>query len=365
MLEKYLIDLIEGRRKGILPEFIKMFTYAVSKGYQAGSSIRNLAYDKGLKYVQKANLPVVSIGNIVAGGVGKTPLVLKLARELLTFGTPAIVLRGYRSPAEKSKTPIVQSEGRGPKFLPSIVGDEAYLLSKNLPEAVVCVGSDKIHGTQMASEMGAKWVLLDDGFQHRKLGRDIEIIVISSNDPFGKKHFLPRGYLRDNLKSLKRANLIVALQNGADLELSAENEALLRKYTAAPLVYMKQEITGFESFQRSDLKIDLKEKRIGIFCGVANPSRFYHSISQLGAKIVESFYLSDHLTFDEKAKLKFLDSCRTKGAEMLICTEKDGVKLDSLDGFDLPLVWTKTTLNIVSGHSAWDKVLTCLTQNGS
>jgi tetraacyldisaccharide 4'-kinase len=341
----------------------------------------------------------MSIGNIVAGGVGKTPVVIKLAQELSKYGVPGIVLRGYRSAAEHGKKPVILSIGNGPQLPSAIVGDEAYLLSQNVPQAIVCVGKNKVHGAQIACELGADWILLDDGLQHRRLGRDIELIVVNAADPFGKGYFLPRGYLRDEINALKRADLILISENAGALSL--EDEAKIQKISSAPMIKMRQEISAFLDWDGNFLGLNLKEKKVGIFCGIGDPKRFHQSLARLGAEIVGSLHFPDHLAEDGPKMRKFIKECKEKGAELILCTEKDRVKLSEMRDVEpaipakknkepsngakayspgegspvrgdaplgkkelagiadveLPLRWVKTTINITHGKEHWDRMI--------
>lgn len=354
-IEQYITDVIEGKKKGVLSGLVKACSFPFSLGYQTGCFLRNKAYDRGWLKIEQVPLPVISIGNIVAGGVGKTPLVLKLAQDIALFGNPGIVTRGYRSEAEKAPIPLVLSKGKGPEYPALIAGDEAYLLAKNVPQAIVCVGKNKVEGAKIAYANGAQCILLDDGFQHRQLARDIEIVVISSSDPFGKGHFLPLGYLRDEVKSLIRADLIVIAESGK--KLAPEEENAIRKLTSVPFVHAKQEISHFYDWDNAPLALDIKGMKIAIFCGIGSPQRFYQSLQGLGADIVEACYFPDHLAAHGEAMERFVSKSKEKGAQLLLCTEKDRVKLSDQLPHDLPFAWTRTALTIAKGNEHWDRLL--------
>jgi len=355
IIESTIQKVIQGEQSGFWACLIKMTCIPFSLAYHAVTLLRNFAYDKGWLKIHRINVPVISIGNIVAGGVGKTPVVIKLAQELSQYGVPGIVLRGYRSPAEHGKEPAILSLGNGPQLPAAVVGDEAYLLSRNVPQAIVCVGKNKVSGAQMACKLGADWVLMDDGLQHRRLGRDIELIVVNAADPFGKGYFLPLGYLRDEISALKRADLILISENAGPLSLV--NEAKIQKISSAPMIKLRQEISAFLDWDGNPLELNLKEKKVGIFCGIGDPKRFHQSLTRLGIEIVGSLHFPDHLAKDGPKMRKFIKECKEKGAELMLCTEKDQVKLSNMRAAELPLGWVKTMINITHGKEHWDKLL--------
>ena len=207
-LQNYVQDIIEERRKAPLAKGVLL---ALSKFYRTGVSLRNHAYDQLWLKTFKSPLPVISVGNIVAGGTGKTPLIRLLLQELTPECGVALLTRGYRSQIEKSGE--VVNLAASPST-PEMCGDEPFWLSSLFPKTAVWVGKNRVLSAQKAFEEGAECLLLDDGMQYRRLHRDIDIVVMDAQDLFGKNHYLPRGYLRDSRKRLFGADLIVV--NHAD-----------------------------------------------------------------------------------------------------------------------------------------------------
>ena len=208
-MELYLKQVISGRQKGVWALCIKAILLPLSWLYRFFIYCRNWLYDRGWmrRYVPPVPL-VISVGNIVAGGTGKTPVTLMLAEVFYGRFKPAILSRGYRSKAEKLVAPIFLCEGEGPLFPASYCGDEPYLFAKRLPKALVIVGRNRRKASVLAAKAGAQVILLDDGMQHRRLAKDFEVIVVDAGNPFGNGYFLPRGFLREELHALKRADLI-------------------------------------------------------------------------------------------------------------------------------------------------------------
>src|ERR1700733_10630426 len=203
-LERSILKIIRGEKKApVAMACLKAFSLA----YRSVIALKNLAYDKKLLASEKLSVPVVSIGNLVAGGTGKTPLVHSLALALQGKVHLGILSRGYKSQIEKSKQIKQISAGNGPLCSPAECGDEPYLLAQKT-KASLWVGADRIASGKKAIEQGANCLLLDDGMQHRRLFRDFEIVVIDGTSPFSEGNFLPCGWLRDSPKRLKNADLI-------------------------------------------------------------------------------------------------------------------------------------------------------------
>lgn len=218
--------------------------------------------------VFKVAVPVISIGNVVAGGTGKTPFVHLLAKNFSKTKKVAILSRGY-----------------GP------MPDEPMLLARRLPNVGVYVGKDRVALAKQAVKEGAELIFLDDGFQHRRLHRDLDIVLHGQ----GKEHYLPWGFLRDSPSRLKTAEVVD----------TKDTRLVLKRI----LDLQGREIPSIRGWE------------VGIFCGIARPERFKKTVEELGAKVVKEVYFADH----ELADLSLL------GEGVWICTEKDFVKLPKTD----------------------------------
>lgn len=313
-LETHILDIIEGRKKAPL---IKALLGLIAQGYRAGVAVRHFGYDWIIPST-KLKVPVISIGNIVAGGTGKTPFVIYLAKALHPKKI-AIATKGYRRNCKK--TVIVKKDTS-----PHMCGDEPFLLSQKLPEATVIVDESRAFAGYLAQIYGAEVLLLDDGMQHRQLHRDMEIVVMHSDDLFGKGNYLPAGLLRDSPRRLKRATHII-LNGIHDEEHFAKVTELLASYTSAPITAM-------------DIVIENKEevagKKVACFCGIASPSRFKSTLARLGCEIESSIEKPDHVAFTKEELETFCS--KVKGADCLVCTEKDFVKLPKDLTLPLPIV---------------------------
>jgi len=351
-LEKYFLDVITGRQKGVFAILLRFLLWLLSWPYRLYTICRNFIFDQGWVSRYFPPVPVViSIGNIVVGGTGKTPVTLMIAQEFYQEFLVAVLSRGYRSQAEKLPIPIVLCKGEGPMQSASFCGDEPYLIAQNIPKAFVIVGKNRHKASDIAARAGADVILLDDGMQHRRLARDYEVIVMDTTDLFGQGHFLSRGLLREGVQSLSRADLII-LNHVTDTKSFDAMKKEVARHSTAPVVGTKMEVVQAETFG-GEAVTDMKGKKVGIFCGIAHPEYFQNTVLQEGGIIVDSAYAADHMCLDPKALAAFAESCKAKGAEMLLCTEKDKVKILDLQGLALPLAYLKMRLKLLEGQNEW------------
>jgi tetraacyldisaccharide 4'-kinase len=351
-LESYFLNVMNGKQKGTGAGLLRFFLMLVSWPFRLFVACRNFVFDRGWIGCYFSPVPVViSIGNIVVGGTGKTPVTLMFAKEFYDEFFIGILSRGYRSLAEKLPIPVVLSKGEGPMQSASFCGDEPFLLSQNLPKAFVVVGKNRHKASDIAARAGVQLILLDDGMQHRRLARDFEVVVMDTMDLFGQGHFLPRGFLREGAKSLSRADLIV-LNHVDDKEAFQEMKKRVSKYTRALIVATRMEVMGLETLS-GEVITSIEGKKVGVFCGIAHPEYFQKTILQQGSEVVASAFTSDHLILDFPTLESFAVKCKDMGAEMLICTEKDKVKIDEKAQFALPIVWLKMNLRLVEGEDEW------------
>jgi tetraacyldisaccharide 4'-kinase len=313
--------------------------------YQAGVRLRHFLYDRQIFTKQFAPLPVVSIGNVVAGGAGKTQTTLLLAELLAKDLRVAILSRGYRGGAEHAKHPLLVDVN---KHSADLCGDEPWLLASRLSSTLVIVNKNRFKSALEAEKLGAQMLVLDDGMQHRKLHRDFEIVVVDGKVPFGK--YLPRGRLREDLQRLKGADLILFV--GVPSE---EVEREVASLSAAPQVAARITLAG--PFQLDGGQAEaIKGKNVALFCGIGNPARFVKTVEELGAQIVAAHFSPDHRILKEKGLRQFATLSKERGAALLLCTEKDKVKLSKSD-LPLPVGWVRATLEIVKNQQVWIKTV--------
>jgi tetraacyldisaccharide 4'-kinase len=284
---------------------------------EAVNAVVHFLYANGALRTHRAVAPVLSIGNIAIGGTGKTPLVAALARELVARGRrPAILTRGYR---RRGHEPVVAV---GHHSLPwDVLGDEPALLSRALPDVPVVVDPDRVRGASTAvTSMDADVLLLDDGFQHWRLGRDVDVAAVDARDPLCRQR--PR---RESPRALRRADAIVV--TGAERGNAAEAMLLLAEH--APRALLTQSTNRATSLHRGEERLDteaLRGARVLAVAGIASPERFFATLEDLGAVLVECVRRPDHHVHTAAEVRALLARASARDAE-IVMTAKDAIKL--------------------------------------
>jgi tetraacyldisaccharide 4'-kinase len=291
---------------GAVPKTVRAALTPLSAMYRVASSVRSLLYDRGILRVYQSSIPVVSVGNLTVGGTGKTPVAAWVATEIRERGrAPAIVLRGY--------------------------GDDEPLVHKRLNEGVeVVVCRDRVRGIREAVACGADAVVLDDGFQHRRAARDLDILLVSADGWTGRAPLLPVGPWREPLKAARRASLIIITRKTAG---RAKVEAVQRALAAvAPSVPQAVatlrlgEVVSTTTGQSIPLTA-LADTRVLAIAAIATPDSFFEQLAATGA-IVDPRPFPDHHTFSSREAARLAEAA--EAANFAVCTLKDAVKLESL-----------------------------------
>ncbi|MGH9553974.1 MAG: tetraacyldisaccharide 4'-kinase, partial [Terriglobales bacterium] len=283
--------------------------------------------------------PVISIGNLTVGGTGKTPVTIDLARRLSEKNLKVAVLsRGYE---RKSAEPqVVVSDGSRLLATCEDAGDEPFLIARSVPSAVVISGSDRVAtGARAVTEFGAQVILLDDGFQHIRLKRSFDIVLIDYNDDLECDALLPAGRLREPLSALGRATSIVITKVpvGCDSDRIMQISSIIRKHN-------KRADISYCQFKPSCSE-NLKGERVLALCGIARPEQFLDSINQLGGTVVKSCVYPDHHWYTEQ-EIETLDSLvRKNKATCVVTTEKDYVRIAKHDHVPCPIVTVRQEAN--------------------
>lgn len=357
-LETLFLSLISSKSNGTASRLVKISLIIPSYLWNLVTKCRNWIYDKGFFCRYIAPVPLtISIGNIVVGGTGKTPLTIFLARLFSAHCLSAVLARGYKGAAEKLEQPITLSLGKGPLHTPAMCGDEPYLISQRVPHAFVVVGKDRIAGAEMAVALGAQVLLLDDGFQHRRMGRDIDIVLLNANDLFGQGYLLPRGLLRESPESLNRAQLIIINSSPHDEKQFATLAEQIKLYSKAPIVGMAPKIDAYLNLKGQYATPLPRGTKVALFCGIAAPERFEQSLAEEGLDIVSKLEIKDHGIFNLHNLNQFVNNARNSGAEWIICTEKDAVKLPEKLSLSLPLIIPRMELAVLHGEPEWKQFL--------
>lgn len=333
MWQSAYLDLISKKKQGIFAAMLRAILWLLSIPFAFIVWMRS----KFLRPKYKPRAKTISIGNIVAGGTGKTPFAIYLAAKL---GPCALLLRGYKAKIEKEAVSLVVTKETEDVAL---IGDEAMLIFRRVPQAKVIVGRNKCQSAQIADSLRLPYILIDDGMQHMHLARDVEIVLLDSQNPFGYGYLLPRGLLREPPSSLSRADLVVITsRSGEDDVVSVEQE--IRRYTSAPICTMTYEPYGLYDLQDRPVELASNTK-VTAFCAIAKPEQFLKTLSSLGLVVERFVSFPDHdmVPLDELKKL-------AKSGSYLICTEKDRVKFSPKEAAELPLLWLKVEVKITAGE---------------
>lgn len=298
-----------------------------------GLAMRSRArlYALGLFRQHFLPVPVISVGNLVLGGTGKTPTVQHLAKLLLRHGyQPAIVSRGYGGKA-KAKANVI-SDGRRLLLSPEEAGDEPYMLAETLAGVPVLTGTRRLYPCLVAVEdYNADVLILDDGFQHLAIGRDIDIVLFDGGVLAGDKRIFPGGILREPLSSLHRCHAFVITGINDDNRQQAEQYGkFLRSQFREKSVFFAS--LGNLKLQSPDgLGRDVAAGLFFAFCGIANPSRFQNSLNDLSIRQSGFLALPDHVRYHQKMMNDICSKALASGARHLVTTQKDFVKIKNLD----------------------------------
>jgi tetraacyldisaccharide 4'-kinase len=315
-------------------------------GYRLGAGARNLAFDRGWKTVRRADVPVVSVGNLTLGGTGKTPMVEWLARWFRAHGVRVAVLsRGYGQP-----------EG---------LNDEGRVLEENLPDVPHLQGADRAELARIAvEELESQALVLDDGFQHRRLGRDLDVVLLDALDPFGGGRLFPRGLLREPVRSLRRAGVVVLSR--ADL-ISVEERKAIRtraeRDAGQPIRWLEARHAPLDVLDAEGRSYPLAPTLgvpVAVFCGIGNPEGFRKTLEQIGAPLVGFQAFPDHHPYHARDLADLAAWATTLGAELVLTTQKDLVKLRTQTLGPLPLRALRIGLDLMEGASVLDEALTPL-----
>ena len=261
---------------------------------------------------------MVSVGNLSVGGTGKTPMVRWLAETMISRAVrTAVVSRGYGGSAGPG--PVVVSEGDGPRCDATVCGDEPWMLAHTVPDVLVVVGSNRTEGARKAIELGARLILLDDGFQHRALARDMDIVLLDRTRPFDRDRLLPGGRLREPASALARADWIVLTRSASPDGAERLQAAIRAANPKAPILHADHHPSGF--FDALGAEVERPSRAIA-FCGIGNPARFRADLEGLGIAVAGFTAAHDH----RRVGPRRLERLRAEAADQeatLVTTEKD------------------------------------------
>lgn len=304
--------------------------------YGTAVKIRNSLYDKKILRAYGSKAFVISIGNVTTGGVGKTPVTLEAAKYFLSLNKKvAIISRGYGGRLSNKKPNLV-SDGSGSVFKASIAGDEPVWLSDNAKGAYVVTCGSRLRAEKfLAEKYCPDVIILDDAFQHRKMKRDMDIVLVDAKNKFGNEHVLPAGPLREELQSLNRAEKIVVVNKGFESQKALMFcDELKKKYNKD--TYLCQIVPDY-AYNIITGETLPKESKIMAFSAIGQPSGFYEFLKQ-DYKLAAVLEFEDHHSYDKSDISKIIEFAQEENVEYVITTEKDAVKLiDLIDDVEIPI----------------------------
>jgi len=330
--EAYFRELVEGKRRSPADRIVFLLLLLCSVPYAGVMRLRSMLYCFGLLPSKRLPRPVISVGNVVVGGTGKTPMTLWVAAYLMARGKKVAVLtRGYGGRLEGQVAMV--ADGIRRLLEPADAGDEPCLLADQLPGLIVVMGSDRYRAGCLAMErFNPDIFILDDGFQHLKLHRDVDILLMDGRKPTGNGRIFPAGLLREPLSALRRAQLVLFTRSdGVDPDGIVLPEGMER-------CHARHHLTGFTTGRSVELRpfSDLTGLRGLAFAGIADPDGFFNSLEAAGVTLAATLAFPDHSSYGDEECAALARLKRSSRADFLITTAKDAVKLASAAAGEFP-----------------------------
>jgi len=288
------------------------------------SSTRNYLYNNNFFIVKSINVPIISIGNLELGGTGKTPTVLYVAKFLLNNNyNPGIVSRGYK---RSSSGQQLVTDGKNIFLTADEAGDEPFLLAQNLKNIPIVVNKNRFSASNyLKSKFNVNVILLDDAFQHRKIKRDIDLLLINTNTPLKELTLFPSGVLRENFYNYKRASALLLCKKIKSNDESVNDFYKKIKFKNKFYCSFVFDLYCTKTFSYLDPK-EIKEN-VFAFCGIGNPKSFFKTLNQLNIKLNILKTFKDHQLYSKKIVNNLIDTIKKNNIYYIITTEKDYIKL--------------------------------------
>lgn len=314
------LDVIHGRRLGPHYDALRALLRGMAVIYRGLIAVRNLYYTLLPAARRRVPVPVISIGNITVGGTGKTPMAALVAGLLAERGRrPAILTRGYMGASTRSDGSVERR----------MESDEALVLKRRCPKATIVIHPDRVAGARAAIEKGCDVMVLDDGFQHRRLERDLDLVLVDATAPFGLGWMLPRGLLREPVSALRRSDVIAVTRS--DLIDPSDRMLLISRLKRIsgdkPMLFARHAIAGVEDAHGRALTSDLSSIQAVVFAGIANFEGFRRTVEELGVRILAAYEYPDHHAYTPEELTGLADVAQNLEANAVLTTEKDAVKI--------------------------------------
>lgn len=337
LLKQYIYDLMNDRKKGPAAGVLKACLLMISYIYGFLAACHYFFYKVNLLKSHKSGIATISVGNITLGGTGKTPFVIMLAECLAAKDRKtAVLIRGYGE-------------------------DEWKMLEEKLGKRgiKILVGKNRAKSARKAEHCGMDTLILDDGFQHRRLKRDLDIVLVDSENPFGNGRLFPRGILREPIKNLKRADVIVLTKTDKGKQnIGIIEEKLKRIASGKPILKAVHEPKALFNIRDGNIETPdfIKNKTVCALSAICDPSYFRHTVQKIGALIGLEFTFSDHYAYKARDLNRIFKECKSKNISIIVTTEKDAVKLKNLPPIekDPQILALSVELKVIQGKEELD-----------
>ena len=354
--EEFWRAVLAGEKKGVGYDFVRALLAVLAGAYSVGLTVYLWAEKVGLRRRARMPVPVISIGNLSVGGTGKTPMAQLVARRFQDSGRRVAILnRGYRGASESAEAVVSDREGRT-LLSASDAGDEAVLLAQSLPGVPVVVGKDRRRSAKIAlARFQPDLLLLDDALQYWQLYRDLDIVLLDARLPFDNGYPLPRGLLREPIKNIRRAGVIVvtrAERIGAE-ERSSLLQELAKLSPDTPVFFARHRPDGWRPINRT--AEGAEPVSCLAVCAIAQPESFFRSVKDAGIDTAGTLAFGDHSRYAESEKAQIAGKIKECGAKCVVTTAKDAVKM-SEDYLPVPAFSLQTVVEIENESEFWKAI---------
>jgi tetraacyldisaccharide 4'-kinase len=362
-------ELVSGRRRGLGAATVRGLLNLLEFPYFSITSLRNFLYDSGVFPTHRLPIPIISVGNLTLGGTGKSPMVAWLGRFFLDQGIqPGIISRGYGQSTNGVNDEFLELAFR----LPTI----PHRLNRNR----VAAARDFLN-SQSINSQNIDLLILDDAFQHRKIDRNLDIVLLDALEPLGYEHVFPRGMLRESITALRRAD-VVFLSRADLIDESQRRKIHDRVIALSPdilwgeIVHEPQSLISISKMKTqtenkiekgTEMKMEtaikttdisaIRDQRILAFCGIGNPNAFRQTLEYYGANVVELITFPDHHQFKMEDLNKLEQIAQREKVDSILCTMKDFVKIERIESGSIPIQAVLVNIRFLSGETAFRKLL--------
>ena len=356
-IRSYSLRAMRSETPTLLQRGWRLALAAAGFGYGAGIRVRAWSFTSGLRRIRRLPCPVICVGNLTVGGSGKTPCTIALAQWLCARGRAVgVLLRGY---GRRDSGVAVVADQHGIQARWEAVGDEAVLLARRLPGVPVIVGGSRFQaGREALRRFPLDVLVLDDGFQHRQLHRDLDLVMLDATDPFGGGRLLPRGRLREPVAALKRAHAVILSRTDQAPELAGLRRRLERFAPGVPQILTRHRPAGLMDLADGGERPlgFLRGRRVLAVSGIANPLAFHRTLTHLGAALAATRTFPDHHPYGPADLARVDAAAREAGADLLVTTEKDAVRMPAgLSSW--PVFVLRVDLEITEGADLLERLL--------